>query len=173
VRLDAAGSVVVRAKVAFAQEQPLAVAHGGITPESGRRVVGDTVLLHGPRRDEFERGGERSVEIIVNGEAVAQEKVPPDGAVHDLEFRVPIQHSSWIALRQFPQLHTNPVNVIVSEKPIRASRRSAQWCLDMIELLWKNRERNISQSEQAAAKETFDRALARYQKIVSESQQTP
>ena len=168
VRLEQPSEVVVRAKVAFAAEQPLAVAHGGITPETGRRVVGDTVLLHGPRRDEIERGGERLVEIVVNGQPVANRMIPADGAIHDVEFRIPIQHSSWIALREFPQLHTNPVNVVIAGKPIRASRHSAQWCVDMIELLWHNRERNISVGERAAAKEPFDRALTRYRQSAVE-----
>jgi hypothetical protein len=94
--------------------------------------------------------------------------IPADGAIHDVEFRVPIQQSSWVALREFPQLHTNPVNVVIAGKPIRASRDSAQWCVDMIELLWHNRERNITVGERAAAKETFDRAIARYRQIAAE-----
>jgi hypothetical protein len=169
VRLDSPGEVQVRAKVSFAAEQPLAVAHGGITPETGKRVVGDTVLLHGPRREEVERGGERLVEIVVNGEVIAKKSVPADGATHDLELTIPIRQSSWVALREFPQLHTNPVNVLVADKPIRASRRSAEWCVEMTELLWKNRERNISPPERQAAKETFDRALGRYRQIASEA----
>ena len=40
-------------------------------------------------------------------------RVPADGKLHDMKFEVPIERSSWVALRQFPQLHTNPVNVIV------------------------------------------------------------
>jgi hypothetical protein len=168
VRINQSGEVRVRAKVAFAEEQPLAVAHGGLTPESGRRVVGDTVLLHGPRRDAMERGGVRLVEIVVNGVSVAQREVPADSKIHDLEWNVPIRHSSWIALREFPQLHTNPVPVLVADKPIRASRQSADWCVEMIELLWKNRERNIAAAERGAAKEAFDRAIARYRQIASE-----
>lgn len=169
VQLDRPGEVHVKAKVSFAAEQPLAVAHGGITPPAGRQVVGDTVLLHGPRREEIERGGDRLIEIIVNGQVVAKRKVPADSAIHDLDFGVPIERSSWIALREFPQLHTNPVPVIVGSSPIRASRASAQWCVEMIELLWRNRERAIAVAERAAAKETFDRAIARYRQIEMES----
>ena len=32
---------------------------------------------------------------------------------------------------------TRPVNVIVGNKPIRASKQSAQWCIGVIEQLWK------------------------------------
>src|SRR5262249_4887690 len=60
--------VAVRAKVAFAARTPLAVAHGGVVPAGGRRLVGDTVNLHGLRREgEFTpEGGSRLVELVVN-----------------------------------------------------------------------------------------------------------
>ncbi len=70
----------VRAQVAFAPEMPLAVAYGGVVPAAGNRVVGDTVLLHGPRSEEMQRGGQRLVEVVVNGKAVASRTVPADGA---------------------------------------------------------------------------------------------
>jgi hypothetical protein len=73
-----------------------------------------------------------------------------------------------VALRHFPQLHTNPVNVIVDERPIRASRASAQWCLDVIDLLWKNRERRISAAEREEARAAYDRAIAKYLAIKDE-----
>ena len=88
-------------------------------------MVGDTVNLHAPRDTGFVEGGERLVKIVVNGQVAASKKVPADGKPHDLRFEVPIARSSWIAVRQFPQLHTNPVNVIVQQQPIRASRGSA------------------------------------------------
>jgi hypothetical protein len=168
-KLSKPGNVKITARVAFAAETPKAVAHGGITPPAGRRVVGDTVELHGPRYDEMLRGGERLIEIVVNGQPVAKEEIPADGQIHGLSFDVPIERSSWVALRHFPQLHTNPVNVIVADQPIRASRRSAQWCLEVIDLLWKNRERAIAPAERPAARAAFDRALAKYRQIASES----
>ena len=45
VQLAQPSNVSVKVKVAFAAEQPNAVAYGGITPAGGRRVVGDTRLL--------------------------------------------------------------------------------------------------------------------------------
>lgn len=169
VQLHRPGQVTVRAKVAFAEETPLAVAYGGIVPPAGRRVVGDTVLLHGPRSEQVLKGGPRLVEIVVNGQAVASRDVPADGKTHDLEFTIPIDRSSWVALRHFPQLHTNPVNVLVDERPIRASRASAQWCIDMIELLWKNRRNHIAADEREEAGKTFDRAIDRYRQIAREA----
>jgi hypothetical protein len=169
VKRAEAGRVKIAARVAFAAETPLAVAHGGITPPTGRRMVGDTVDLHGRRYEEMLKGGKRRVEIIVNGVAVASREVEADGKVHDLQFEVPIRQSSWVALRHFPQLHTNPVNVIVAERPIRASKASAQWCLDVIDLLWKNRERRIALGEREQARAAYDRAIGKYRAIRDES----
>src|SRR5207244_4419708 len=126
VRLESAGTVAVTARVAFSPETPEAVAYGTRAPEGGRRLIGDTVTLHGPRSERQMPGGERLAEIVVNGKAVASRSVPADGREHDLEFRVPIDRSSWVAIRQFPQLHTNSVEVIVAGKPIRVSRQSAR-----------------------------------------------
>jgi hypothetical protein len=169
VELERAGKVRVHARVAFAPEMPLAVAYGGIVPAAGKRLVGDTVLLHGPRSEELQRGGDRSIELVVNGLAVASRKVPADGAIHELTFEIPIDRSSWVAIRQFPQLHTNPVNVLVAGKPIRASADSARWCIETIELLWKNRQQRISPAERDEARRTFDRAIATYQRIIAET----
>jgi hypothetical protein len=169
VALANSGNVNVKTKVAFAAETPRAVAYGGIIPDRGRRLVGDTVLLHGPRTEQLLKGGERLVEIVVNGQAIASRKVPADGKIHELEFTIPIERSSWVALRHFPQLHTNPVNIVVAEKPIRASRDSALWCIETIDLLWCNRQRSIAPAEREEAKATFDRAIARYRQIAREA----
>jgi hypothetical protein len=166
--LAGSGRVKVLARVAFAKETPLAVAYGGITPPAGRRVVGDTVELHGPRHEAMVRGGRRLVEVVVNGKAVASREVAADDQIHDLAFDVPVKNSSWIAVRHFPQLHTNPVNVIVAGRPIRASRASAQWCLDVIDLLWTNRQARIAAPERQAAREAYDRAIAKYRAIREE-----
>ena len=63
--------------MAFAEETPIAVAYGGVTPPAGRRVVGDTVELHGPRYDEMIRGGKRLVELVVNGQPSRRRKCRP------------------------------------------------------------------------------------------------
>jgi hypothetical protein len=111
------GKVKVKATVAFASELPLGTAKGGQIPAGKTRLV----------------------EVIVNGQAVASRKVPADDKAHDLEFDIPIERSSWVALRQFPQMHTNPVEVRVGGAPIRASRKSALWCIGTIEQLWRER----------------------------------
>jgi hypothetical protein len=171
LELEKPETVAVRAKVAFAARTPLAVAHGGIVPAGGRKLVGDTVNLHGPRREgEFTaKNAPRRVEIVVNGRAVASRDVPADDAVHELEFHVPIERSSWVALRHFPQMHTNPVEVIVGGRPIRASRRSALWCRGAAEQLWRARGDSIKPAERDEARRAFDRAIEMYRVIASEA----
>lgn len=162
-------NITATASIQIAAETPEAVAYGTQKPPRGRAATGDTVILHQPRNSRVVRGGNRLIELVVNGKVVATREVPADGQPHDIEFTTDIARSSWVAVRQFPQMHTNPVNVLISDQPIRASRASAQWCIDCIELLWKKRRRFISGNEQPAARAAYDRALKRYQTIKSES----
>jgi hypothetical protein len=169
MHLPHAGKMTVTAKVVFAPQTPETVAQGTIVPQGGLKLVGDTVELHGPRIDRLITGGERLVEIVMNGRVAASKTIPADGQPHDLAFDVEVTHSSWLALRHFPQLHTNPVNVIVADKPIRASRDSARWCEEVIDLLWKNRQASIPETERDEARQTFDRARDTYRRIAAES----
>ena len=172
VRLAKPGKVSVQVKVAFAAETPMTVAQGLLDAASGPRTTGDTVNLHAPRHRRFVKGGDRLMELIANGQVVAKETVPADGKIYDLQFKVAINRSSWVALRHFPQLHTNPVNVMVAGKPIRASRESAHWCAESVKLLWENRNRFIKKSEQTEAKLAYDRAVRTYERIAAESPST-
>ena len=170
VRLAAPGRVVVRAKVAFSAETPLEPPYGGAIPAGGLRHVGDTVVIHEVKAPDpvYERG-RRLVEVVVNGRAVASREVPADGREHALELTVPIDRSAWVALRQFPQLHTNPVNVIVAGRPIRASRESAQWAIACIDQLWRARAKRIAEGERADAAKAYEEARAIYRRIAAES----
>ena len=105
----------------------------------------------------------------MNGQVVASEQVPADGESHELEFAIEINRSSWIALRQFPHLHTNPVNVIVTEEPIRVSADSARWCAESVELLWERRSHLIAEDERAAAAAAYRRAIETYRGIEEEA----
>jgi hypothetical protein len=109
------------------------------------------------------------VELIVNGQVAASKEVPADDRPHEVTFDVPIERSSWVALRQFPQMHTNPVNVLVEGKPIRASRKSAFWCADCIEQLWRARNGVIDARERDEAQKTFQRAAELYRKLATEA----
>jgi hypothetical protein len=173
LKLDQPTTVSVRAKVAFAASTPVSVAHGGVIPAGKRRLIGDTVTLHGPRLPEnFTPAGQpRLVELVVNGRPIDTRLVAADDAVHELEFHVPIERSSWVALRHFPQMHTNPVEVLVSSRPIRASRSSARWCIRATEQLWRRRGGAIAPGERAEARRAFDQALERYLHIEREAPQ--
>jgi hypothetical protein len=81
---------------------------------------------------------------------------------------VPIKTSSWVALRILPSSHTNPVFVLVDGKPIRASKRSAQWCLDGIDRCWEQKRRQIRATEVPAAKKAYDEARVAYRKVLAE-----
>ena len=172
VHLSKPGTVQILAEIAFAPEVPKGVAYGTEDPIGGRAVVGDTVELHGRRSDDWVQGGVRKVEIVVNGLPVAIQEVPADGRRHRIAKELPIEQSSWVALRHFPQLHSNPVDVIVGKRPIRASRESARWCIEMTELLWKNREKRIAEHERGAAKKAFDLAIATLKEIEASSVST-
>jgi hypothetical protein len=170
VRIAAGGSVTVKARVAFSPETPLEPAYGGAIPVGGRRHVGDTILMREKLSvDALYERGRRLVEVVVNGRAVASREVPADGREHAVEVSVPVERSSWIALRQFPQLHTNPVTVLVNGKPIRASRRSALWALACIDQLWRVRSRQIAAAERADAEKAYEEARAVYRRVAEES----
>ncbi len=161
-------ALVASATIQIAAETPLAVAYGTQQPPGGRSMLGDTVNLHQPRTDKMVRGGTRLIELIVNGHVADRRQVPADGMPHEVRFDVDINRSSWVALRQFPQMHTNPVQILIGDKPIRASRSSALWCAEAIQLLWKNRKRFIREQEQPAARAAYDRAIRFYNTVADE-----
>ncbi len=164
------GAVTVRAVVAFSPETPLEPVYGGVIPVGGPRFVGDTVIMRPVQSpDPVHARGARLVEVVVNGRVVSSREVAADGAEHAIEFSVPIERSSWVAVRQFPQLHTNPVNVIVGGQPIRASRESALWALRCIDQLWRVRARQIAANERGDAEKAYEEARAIYRKIASEA----
>jgi hypothetical protein len=147
VQLNKPGSVKIQAKVAFARQMPLGTAVGGTVKPGDKRLV----------------------ELVINGKAAASQWVPADDQIHDLTFTVPVSRSSWIALRNLPQLHTNPVNVLIAGQPIRASRKSALWCIDCIKQLWNARHTMIAPEERPQAEATFQRAIEQYRKIAAEA----
>jgi hypothetical protein len=170
LELAAPGRVTVKARVAFSSETPVEPAYGGVIPVGGRRHLGDTVVKRETQSlDPVYQAGRRIVEVVVNGMVAAKREVPADGGEHAIEFAVPIERSSWVAIRQFPQLHTNPVYVLVAGKPIRASRESALWALACIDQLWRVRSGRISPAERPEAEKAYEEARAIYRRIASES----
>ena len=169
LQLPGPGRVTVRAKVGFSAETPLEIAYGGAIPVGGQRLVGDTVNYHDTTGVNPFASGKRKVELIVNGVPVGAVEVRADDQLHEVAFTAEIARSSWVALRHFPQLHTNPVNVLLGGQPIRASRRSARWCLACIEQLWRVREKNIAPAEREEARRAFEQASERYRQIAAEA----
>jgi hypothetical protein len=108
------------------------------------------------------------LEVIVNGEPVATKKILADGTLNDITFNIPIERSSWVALRILPSSHTNPIFITVGGLPVRASRRSAEWCLRAVEQCWRQKSPKISASERPEAEKAYEHARQVYAKIVAE-----
>jgi len=98
---------------------------------------------------------------------VGTKNFAPRGPGH-ATYRV-VKKSSWIALRVLPSSHTNPVFVVVGDKPVRASRKSAEWCLKSVDQCWSQKERAIRPSEKEEASKAYDLARRAYRKIREEA----
>jgi hypothetical protein len=109
------------------------------------------------------------LEVVVNGVARARKLITADGQIRPVAFDIPIEKSSWIALRIVQSSHTNPIFVILGGKPIRASRRSAEWCLAAVNQCWTQKAVAISTSEREAARKAYDHARQVYQQLIAES----
>jgi hypothetical protein len=108
------------------------------------------------------------VEVIVNSLPVARQEIEADGTMRDLSFDVDIARSSWVAVRILPSSHTNPVFVVVDDKPIRASRRSADWCLKGVDRCWSQKQKFIAAAEMEDAKAAYEHARVAYRQILGE-----
>ncbi len=109
------------------------------------------------------------VELVVNGQVVARQEIAADGATNDVTFDYSPTMSSWVAVRILPSSHTNPVFVEVDGKPIRASQRSAQWCLDAIDVCWDSKKGQTRPHELKPAADAYEVARKAYRRILSES----
>jgi hypothetical protein len=107
------------------------------------------------------------VEVIVNGEVAAREEVEADGTTRPMTFDIDIKESSWVAVRILPSVHTNPVFIEVGEKPIRANKRSAEWCRKAVDVCWEKKKNQIREPERAAAQAAYDSARRYYDGVVA------
>jgi hypothetical protein len=163
VKLDGPGTVEVKAKVAALLEPKPTPATEGVRK---RRLTDKPYWdLERARLGETRRV---PVEVVVNGKAVAKKEVEADGKEREVAFKVPVKASSWVCLRIFPSSHTNPVFVVVGGKPIRASKKSARWCLAAIDKCWVEKKKAIRKTELAAAQKAYDVARAAYKKVLAE-----
>ncbi len=108
------------------------------------------------------------VELIVNGESVARKEMEADGTMREISFEVKIDISSWVALRILPSSHTNPVFVMVNDKPIRASRRSVEWCLKSVEQCYAMKMPRIRLQERGEAERAYEHARVAYRQRLAE-----
>jgi hypothetical protein len=109
------------------------------------------------------------VELIVNGQSVERNEIEADGSINELTFNYKPTQSCWVALRIFPSSHTNPVFVEIDSKPIRASKKSAKWCLDAVDVCWNAKLPGLRESERDAAAAAYEKARQAYRKILEES----
>jgi len=108
------------------------------------------------------------VELVVNGYPKASKEILADGSLQDITFETEISQSSWAAIRILPSSHTNPIFLIVDDKPIRASKRSADWCLKGVDKCWSQKKRFIAEKEMKDAEAAYAHARRVYKKILSE-----
>lgn len=169
LRLSQPGQVRVTAKIAaLLPEQPHPTIRGltrGVPPygsDQDRPFWSiDRARIEGTR--------EVPIEVIVNGYPVAKTRILADGSLRDFSIDVPIERSSWVALRILPSSHTNPIWVLVNDQPVRASRRSAEWCLKSVDQCWSQKERFIAKNEMKDALAAYEHARQTYQRILSEA----
>jgi len=108
------------------------------------------------------------VEVVVNGVSVQRTEIQADGALHPVAFEVPVRQSSWLALRILPSSHTNPVFVQLNGAPVRASKKSAEWCRNAVDVSWQRRAPRIRAAEMEEAKAAFEHARSTYDRILAE-----
>src|SRR5262247_613299 len=162
VKLDKPGTARVTARVAARlDEQP---------NEAIGKLRRDQKPFWDLERARIGSSREVAVELIVNGTPVDKKKIIADGSMRDLDFDARIERSSWVAMRVLPSSHTNPIFVIVGDKPIRASRRSAEWCLKAVDQCWGQKAPKISAKERDEAAKAYEHARQTYRRILAESE---
>ena len=108
------------------------------------------------------------VELIENGVAVARTTLRADGTFRDIAFDHEVKRSGWYAFRILPSSHTNPVFIEVGGKPVRASRRSLEWCLKSVDQCWSQKERFMKGEEIGQAKAAYEHARTVYRQRLAE-----
>jgi hypothetical protein len=161
LQLERPGSVRVTARVASLLSD---------TPREGGPPDTDKRPFWTPEHARVGRSRDVTVDVVVNGHPVASRAVTADGVLRDVAFDVPVERSSWVALRILGSAHTNPIFILVGERPIRASKRSAEWCLTAVDRCWsqKSPPGRIRRAEVESAQRAYDRARSRYRQVLSE-----
>jgi hypothetical protein len=160
LRLKSPGSVHLTARVAARLDETAndAIRHAPVAQKPYWNI--ERARLEGTR--------EVPIEVIVNGQSVASKRIVADGKLQDISFDAKIDRSSWVALRILPSSHTNPVFVLVDDKPIRASKRSAEWCRKSVDQCWSQKERTYDVTELTDARAAYDHARQTYDRLITE-----
>jgi hypothetical protein len=161
VELSRAGMVKATARVAaFLDEQP---------DDALGKLRVDQKPYWDVERARIAGGRKVPVEVVVNGDAVGRTEIVADGSVRDVAFDVPIQRSSWVALRILPSSHTNPIWVTVDGKPVRASKRSAQWLREAVDVCFRQKSGRVRAEELGEMQRAYDHARKTYDRLIGES----
>jgi hypothetical protein len=162
MKLARAGAVQLTARVAARlADQP---------DESIRRTSYTQKPYWDVERARIGDGREVPVEVVVNGYAVATKNIVADGQIREVTFDVPIERSSWVTLRILPSSHTNPIWVLVGEKPVRASRRSIDWCLKGVDQCWSQKQQFYAPAELPQARSDYEHARNVYRSRLAEAE---
>jgi len=164
LKLDAPGKVTASFSVAAMLEAKQS--------EETRRIKAAR-LDHKPywhiERCRIEDSRKVPVEIIINGEVAERTEIEADGSLKEMTVPLDIKESSWVAVRILPSVHTNPIWVTVGDQPVRANKRSAEWCRKAVDVCWESKQNQIREPERAAARAAYDQAAAYYDKVAAES----
>ena len=164
VKLSGAQTVAVTAKVAAY----LPAEQDEVGAAIASRAMAQPPFWH-IERARIGTGRSVPVELVVNGQVVDRVEVEASGAWTDVSFDVPLERSSWVALRVLHSSHTNPIFVLVDDAPIRASRRSAEWCRLAVDRCWAMKAPLIREEERDAAEAAYDHARRVYDEIIRTS----
>jgi hypothetical protein len=109
------------------------------------------------------------VEVVVNGKPVASKEIEADGSTQPVEFNVPLEQSSWVALRILGASHTNPAFVMIDKKPIRASKASVDWMIRALQQAYEVKRNGWRPEDYGEAVAAYDYAYESFKKILHET----
>lgn len=109
------------------------------------------------------------LELVINGKGVARQEIQADGVLRPVSFDYKVEASSWVALRILPSSHTNPIFVLLADKPVRASRKSAEWCLRAVDQCWSQKVAKIRLEERGDAERAYEFARQAYRQRLQET----
>ena len=109
------------------------------------------------------------VELIWNGFPVAEQAISCDGKLAALTFTLTPKESGWLAVRIFPQAHTNPIWIQVNNKPMTPKKGSVAWCLRGVDVCWEQKSKFYPPAEWDAARSAYAHARAYYTALLARS----